>query len=134
MIEIARWREVGGSLYCGDCASKIERKSADLEREAADPVHRARAARASGARLFQASLPLSQTSGHTVALVGAYVATTTTEHGSVLDAIEAEGWRLEHSGYVYRVTGSVSRDKLLSSGQQEAVNGEIVGVYIFRGI
>jgi len=50
----------------------------------------------------------------------------------MLDSIEAEGWLLEHAGYVYRVTRTISRDKLLSSGQQEAVEGEIVGIYIFR--
>ena len=27
---------------------------------------------------------------------------------------------------------TVSRDKFLSSGQQEAVTGEIVGIYLFR--
>jgi hypothetical protein len=55
-----------------------------------------------------------------------------THHGATLSAIEAEGWRLEHADYVFHETGSVSRDKLLSSGQTAAVTGEVVGIYIFR--
>jgi hypothetical protein len=51
-----------------------------------------------------------------------------------IEAIESEGWHLEHAGYVYRMTGSVSRDKLLSSGQQEAIHGEVLGIYIFRAV
>jgi len=97
-----------------------------------DPVSRARAARDAGARLFQIALPLSQTEGFAIALSRTVSSTRTTEHASMLDAIETEGWHLEHCNYVYRITGSVSRDKFLSSGQQEAISGEIVGVYIFR--
>lgn len=102
------------------------------EEFAKTPAGQARAARAAGSRIFQLALPLSQTTGHTVAMMGAFATTTNRQHASELELVEAEGWRLEHAGYVYRVTGSVSRDKLLSSGQQEAVHGEIVGIYIFR--
>jgi len=96
------------------------------------PVGQARAAWDAGAKLFQTALELSSTEGHVVAMQGAYATTDTKDHTSALDSIEAEGWWLEHAAYVYRVTGSVSRDKFLSSGQQEAVHGEIVGIYIFR--
>jgi hypothetical protein len=65
-------------------------------------------------------------------LSGTVTSTRTAGHAGVLEAIEVEGWRLEHVGYVYRVISSVSRDKFLSSGQQEAVTGEIVGIYLFR--
>jgi len=113
-----------------------ERREEDERRRAEafakTPAGQARAARAAGTRTFQLSLPLSQTTGHTVAMMGAYATTTNTQHASTIDSVEDEGWRLEHAGYVYRVTGSVSRDKFLASGQQEAVHGEIVGVYIFR--
>jgi hypothetical protein len=97
-----------------------------------DPVLQARLALDAGSKIFQVSLPLSKTAAMVGALTPATTATKTAEHGSVLDAIESVGWRLEHANYVYRVTGSISRDKLLSSGQQEAVSGEIVGIYIFR--
>ena len=36
------------------------------------------------------------------------------------------------AGYVFLQTGSVSRDKLLSSGQQEVISGQVLGIYTFR--
>ena len=65
-------------------------------------------------------------------MMTAYASTERREQSNTLDAIEAEGWQLAHAGYVFRMTGSVSRDKFLSSGQQAAVSGEVIGVYIFR--
>ena len=82
------------------------------EEFAKTPQGQARAARAAGARIFQVALPLSQT--------------------SALDSVEAEGWRLEHAGYVYWVTGGISHPMFLSRGHEEEVQGEIVGIYIFR--
>jgi hypothetical protein len=93
----------------------------------------ARAAKTAGATIFQIDVPLSKTRGFTVDLQGAYAHTRKSQsYANEIQLIEAEGWRLEHVGYVYRVTGSVSRDRLLASGQQEAVHGEIVGIYLFR--
>lgn len=114
--------------------AKAERSR--LERVfAASPAGQARAAKSLGMRIFQIDVPLSQTTGRTVAMVGAFANSTETEDCSnVIQSIEEEGWRLEHVGYVYRITGSVSRDKFLASGQQEAVSGEIVGIYIFRAM
>lgn len=83
--------------------------------------------------IYQIDMPLSQTTGRTVAMTGAYAdSTKTKDYSNVIQSIEKEGWHLDHVGYVYRITGSVSRDKFLASGQQEAVSGEIVGIYIFR--
>lgn len=121
-----------------EIAAKEAKKQAEIARRqaeafAASPAGRARAARTSGARTFQIDMPLSQTVGRTVALLSAEAHSTATADASkVLDSIEAEGWRLEHVGYVYRILGSVSRDKFMSSGQQEAMHGEIVGIYLFR--
>ncbi len=68
-----------------------------------------------------------------MAMVGAFAnSTRTQDYSNVIQSIEEEGWRLEHVGYVYRITGSQSRDKFIASGQQEAVSGEIVGIYLFR--
>ena len=97
---------------------EARKREADEHRRAEEfaksPQGRARAARAAGARLFQLALPLRQ--------------------GTVLDSVEAEGWRLEHAGYVYWVTGGVSHDTFfsLSSGREEEVQGEVIGIYIFR--
>ena len=97
------------------------------------PAGQARAAKAAGMRIFQIDVPLSKTKGQTVAMIGAFAhSSKTLNYAHVIQSIEDEGWRLDHVGYVYRVTGSESRDKFMASGQQEAVSGEIVGIYIFR--
>ena len=57
---------------------------------------------------------------------------TTQSHAGTLAAIESVGWRLEHVGYVFVVTNESSRDKFLASGQQTAVSGETIGIYLFR--
>ena len=58
----------------------------------------------------------------------------TVTHAGTLAAIEAVGWRLEHVGYVFQVTGESSRDKFMASGQQTAVSGVTVGIYLFRAV
>ena len=115
---------------CKHCLQRIPKAGEEPPEQ--DPVARARDTHAAGAQLFQIALPLSKTAAINATLSAPAAITTTAEHGSILERIEAEGWHLEHANYVFRVTGSVSRDKLLSSGQQEAVSGEIVGVYLFR--
>jgi len=100
---------------------------------AASPAGQARAARTAGMKIFQIDVPLSRTKGFIAPMIGAFADKSATEdYSSTIQSIEEEGWCLEHVGYVYRITGSESRDKFLASGQQEAVSGEIVGIYIFR--
>lgn len=60
--------------------------------------------------------------------------TKTQTHAGTLAAIEAVGWRLEHVGHVFVITSESSRDKLLSSGQQTAVSGDTLGIYLFRNV
>ncbi|QJR36774.1 hypothetical protein [Gemmatimonas groenlandica] len=112
-----------------DVRRAVERSRAIL---ASTPPGRARLARAAGERVFQIDLPLSTTTAAVVPMVGALTNSTGANHGSTIDLIEREGWRLEHVGYVFRATGSESRDKFLASGQQEAISGEIIGIYLFR--
>ncbi|WKZ81520.1 MAG: hypothetical protein QY327_06370 [Fimbriimonadaceae bacterium] len=63
---------------------------------------------------------------------GQAVKITTKTNANVLDAIEAEGWKLEHVGYTYMITKTESTAKAITSGQREAVSGILMGVYIFR--
>ena len=91
------------------------------ERFARTPQGRARAAWHAGDRLFQIALPLSETERTTSDHVPSHrlnLRPREHDHVTVLDAIEAEGWHLEHTGYVYRPTG--------------AGTGEIVGIHTFR--
>jgi hypothetical protein len=94
----------------------------------------ARAARMEGRTLFQVAIPLSQTQRTALGFFSGDTTTKTrkTSPLGVLESIEKEGWRLEHVGYVFEETGSVSRDKLLSSGQTSQITGMILGIYLFR--
>src|SRR5688572_1172747 len=99
------------------------------------PQGRAREARQSGAHWLQIALPLSQTERTAMGVItGDHNGVKRTSLGQeeTLAAVESEGWALWNAGYVWQQTGSVSRDKLLSSGQVENVTGEIVGIYLFH--
>jgi len=122
-----------------------DRKREERERQAAEaeakrrkqaflktPPGRARTARQSGMKIFQIDMPLSQSKAHIEPMIGAFTKKEkTADYANMIQAIEEEGWRLEDVGYVFRWTGSETRDKFLASGQQESVSGEIIGVYIF---
>jgi hypothetical protein len=110
---------------------EIERRRAELE----TPAGQAKAARDDGAKTFQISLPLSKTIGEKGIWLGGSSTTTKTEHSSVIDSIEAQGWKLEHASYVYQITKTVSSRSVFSGsaqGYDQAYDGEIIGIYIFR--
>lgn len=112
-----------------------ESRQAEMEAWLASPPGRARTAREAGAGVFQISLPLEQTErgfGSMGSSSRSSMRHQAHDPTTMIDAIEAEGWHLEHAGYLFRETGSVSRDKFLSSGQTASVTGEIVGIYLFR--
>lgn len=101
------------------------------------PVGRATAAGAEGAGFFHVELEMSEVGRSNLDLLVGYSGAPGVErkragHGDVLAQIEDVGWRLEHVGYVYVETGQVSRDKLMSSGQQVATLGKTVGHFLFR--
>jgi hypothetical protein len=103
----------------------------------ASPQGRARSARAAGAQLFQISIPLTETQRTASSMMTGAVDTKRRlggNHATVLDAIESEGWRLEHASYVFEQTGAVSRDKFMSSGQVTQATGRILGIYVFRAL
>lgn len=96
------------------------------------PAGQARSARNSGSRTFQISLPLLQTAVNKSILAFTPTTTNSSQHGAVIDSIEAEGWKLEHAGYVYQMLGSVTTKHLLETGLRETVSGDVLGIYIFR--
>ena len=49
-----------------------------------------------------------------------------------LAVVEWLGWRLVHMACAYRQTSAESRDFFLASGQQVAMSGEVVVIYLFR--
>ena len=50
----------------------------------------------------------------------------------VLDTVEAAGWELQHVTTENVPIGSVSRDKVLSTGQQEQIASQTWAMYVFR--
>ena len=101
------------------------------------PRGKARTARENGDGFFEYTGSLSETSRTVMGVLGGTSTSSghkrrMTSHTDVLAQIEDEGWRLEHVGYVFEPTGTVSRDKAFSSGQTSTTSGKIVGVYLFR--
>ena len=114
-----------------------ERKRRDEEAFRRTPKGMARTAKEKGDTIFRFVEELSTTIGKTEAMVGAFTHGIQTEgaiDSSSVEDIESEGWTLINDNYIFQVTGSVSRDKFLSSGQQEAVSGQLIGIYTFRAV
>lgn len=100
---------------------------------AASPVGQAEIAYEDGHGFFEVQLTVGSSQRDVSFGMGDFSKrTTTAQHAGTLSAIEAVGWRLEHVGYVFQVTGESSRDKFLASGQNVAVSGQTVGIYLFR--
>jgi hypothetical protein len=57
---------------------------------------------------------------------------TTSSSANTLGEIEKLGWRLEHVGYFFMMTGETSTGRVLMSGEATAISGSTVGVYLFR--
>jgi hypothetical protein len=113
----------------------IEKREQDAA-FAQTPAGKAREARKQGSYVFQISLPVSESKGQVYELLGPVRKTTMrrSKYGSVFDAIETEGWRLEHAGYTFVVTGTESRAMTLARGEREAVSGTVLGIYLFRRV
>jgi hypothetical protein len=119
-------------------AAAEQKRAADSEAAfRATPRGRARTARENGDGFFEYTGSLAETSRTVMGVLGGTSTSSghkrqLTSHTDVLAQIEDEGWKLEHVGYVFEPTGTVSRDKAFSSGQTSTTSGKIVGVYLFR--
>jgi hypothetical protein len=102
----------------------------------ASPPGQARIAKQSGQRFFQIVMPIENVDRTWTAKLSHEMHTrvkdTSDVVGAILTAVEDEGWELIQAGYVFRETGGASRDKFLASGQQIAVLGDTLGVYLFK--
>ena len=125
-----------------DAGRQFEREAARTRAEAAraqeqaraawlaTPVGAATTAREAGESFFEIQLEVGGHHGS----AGFGVADgrrAWTSSASVLAEIERVGWRLEHAGYFFMVTGETSTARLLS-GEATAVSGVTIGVYLFR--
>ena len=115
---------------------ELKRQAAEEAAFNASPPGQARLARQTGQRFFQLVLPIENVDRSWLAKISHEMNTRVKETndvvGAVLTAVEDEGWELVEAGYVFRETGGASRDKLLASGQQIAVIGDTLGIYLFK--
>lgn len=98
---------------------------------AASPVGRAELAKRNGDAFFEIQLEVGAHIG-TAGFGSASGQRSLGSAGQVLGQIEAVGWRLEHVGYYFMLTGETSTAQFFGSGQNTAVSGATIGVYLFR--
>jgi hypothetical protein len=104
----------------------------ELAKYRASPTGQADAAYERGDVVFQFFMDVKDTQPHVIAMVGATTSTTTNDPTAILNSICGRGWEIVNGSFVFHELGSSSRDKFLSSGQNIAVRGTIIGYYLFR--
>jgi hypothetical protein len=98
----------------------------------ATPAGRARESFENGDRVFQYSINVMSQQAIIVAMVGSRTSSRTTDPSVILNSVCSEGWDLVNGSFVFVEQGQQSRDKFMSSGQNVAIQGAIVGYYLFR--
>jgi len=115
-----------------DAAKEKEKADAQHRAWLATPLGMATAAKESGNGFFEIELEIGS-SKRSVSFGSADFGNhRKSDFSGLLSQIENAGWKLEHVGYYFMITGETSRDKFLASGQNTAVNGKTMGVYLFR--
>jgi hypothetical protein len=118
-----------------EAAAAQRAKDAEEQRKRAaflaTPVGAATTAKEAGHRFFEAQL---QVGGHEgTAGFGSTTSRRTAASSAVtLEEIEKLGWRLEHASYFFMITRESSTDHFMVSGQDTAISGVTMGVYLFR--
>jgi hypothetical protein len=98
----------------------------------ATPAGCARQAFENGDRVFQYSIDVMSQQAIIVAMIGSTTSARTTDPSVILNSVCAEGWDIVNGSFVFVEQGQQSRDKFMSSGQNVAIQGTIVGYYLFR--
>lgn len=121
-----------------------EEKAADLANEAKQkeeakhrawlntPLGMATSAKEEGNGFFEIELEIGSSKRNVSFGTADFGKHKKSDFTGLLSKIEEIGWKLEHAGYYFMITGETSRDKLLKTGQNTAVNGQTMGVYLFR--
>lgn len=100
---------------------------------AASPLGRATAARDVGHTFFEMQLELGRAEGRAGWGTRDYESSEQiTSAAELLGEIERVGWRLEHVACAFRMTGLSSTERFMTSGEETAVSGVTVGLYVFR--
>ncbi len=98
---------------------------------AATPVGAATLAKEAGQPFFEVQLEVG---GHTGSAGFGSIdgRRTASSSAATIGEIEKVGWRLEHAGYYFMVTGETSTARVFMSGEATAVSGVTIGIYLFR--
>lgn len=117
-------------------AARQERARAAEEKRQRDtflasPVGAATAAKEAGETFFEVQLQVGRHTG-TAGWGGTQGQHITASSAATLGEIERLGWRLEHTGYYFMMTGETSTDRVFVTGAATAVSGVTMGVYLFR--
>lgn len=100
----------------------------------ATPLGMATSAKEAGNGFFEIELEIGSSKRNVAFGSADYGKHKKSDFTGLLSQIENAGWKLEHVGYYFMITGETSRDKFLASGQNTAVNGKTMGVYLFRNL
>ena len=116
--------------------AKEAKQREDAERKAwlATPLGMATSAKESGNGFFEIELEIGSSKRNVSFGTSDFGNHKKNDFTGLLSQIENIGWKLEHVGYYFMITGETSRDKFLASGQNTAVNGKTMGVYLFRNM
>jgi hypothetical protein len=63
---------------------------------------------------------------------GSTTSSKTGDPTAILNSVCREGWEIVSADFPFVMTGQQSRDKFLSSGQNVAVAGTVLGYYVFK--
>lgn len=117
-------------------AEEEKRNAAEIEKARQaffrTPAGQARVAFDRGDHVFQYAIDVVSQQAIIVAMVGSRTSQTTRDPVAILNSVCHEGWELVNGSFVFVEQGQQSRDKFLSSGQNVAVKGTVVGYYLFR--
>ena len=110
---------------------RLAQEQRDREAFLASPVGAATAAKEAGEPFFEVQLQVGAHAGS--ASLGSTTGRRTASSSAVtLGEIERAGWRLEHAGYYFMITRESSTDRMFLSGEETAISGVTIGVYLFR--
>ncbi len=96
------------------------------------PTGQARLAHQRGDVVFQLAMPLLSQKAVIVPLAGGTSVGTEKDWTAELNDVVREGWDLVNGSTVFVQTGQESRDKMMASGQNVAISGQVVGYYLFK--
>jgi hypothetical protein len=122
-------------------ASRREREPGDDERKTTSPnegalpgasTDSARRAWQAGQTIYQLTLPLVISTREQ--LESAAAPGSIADHSAVLNAVEAQGWHLEHASFVSLPAAPENTNTAEPGAVRRAIPGDVVAIYTFRRV